>query len=37
VVADGSSAEATAAMDRVIAGQSEALSGEGTPPEEPRA
>jgi len=37
VVATGSAAAAAAAMDRVIAGQSEALSGEGTSPPEPRA
>jgi branched-chain amino acid transport system ATP-binding protein len=37
VVAQGTAAEAAAAMDRVIAGQSEALFGEGTPPEVPRA
>jgi branched-chain amino acid transport system ATP-binding protein len=36
VVALGSAAEAAAAMDRVIAGQSDALSGEGTPTEDPR-
>lgn len=37
VVAFGSAAEAAVAMDRVITGQSEALSGAGTPTKEPPA